>query len=415
MDLLTTFQMSMLTLRRQRTRSVLTILGIAVGISIVITIMAAGRGLDGLIMGELEAFSPDIISIETKMPSTKQTSSENAFGQSSGITITTMKNRDIDLVMNHPNIVSAYGMVFGQDIISYAGQTKTVLVIGEGYQMPEVEKFDLAEGRIYDQGEESSLAQVVVLGATVKETFFGDDTATGKIVYIKGKPFRVVGVAAKRGSAMFMDMDNIVFMPTLTMQKRLLGIDYVRQIIAKMRDRSQAAQTVADLEEIIRVEHEISDPAKDDFAINTMDQAREMLGSIVGGITFLLVALVCISLVVGGVGIMNIMYVSVAERTFEIGLRKAVGARKRDIMWQFLSEALIITVVGGIVGIILGALLALVVYIAAVSYGLKWVYSIPLSSIFLAVGFSAFIGFLFGLYPARKAANLDPIEALRRE
>ncbi len=409
------FKMSINTIKHQRTRSALTILGIAVGISIVIAIMAAGKGLDHLIMGELESFSPDLISIETKIPSTKQTSNENAMGQSTGITITTMKNKDIDLVKKHPNVSSAYGMVFGQDIISYDGQTKTTLVLGEGASMPEVEKFELAEGRMFDESEEESLAQVVVLGSKIKENLFGDDTAAGKTVYIKGKPFRVVGVAKERGSSFFMDMDSMVVMPTLTMQKRLLGIDYVRQIIAKMKDSAQSEQTVADLEEILREEHDITDPVKDDFAINTMDQAREMLGTVVGGITFLLVALVCISLIVGGVGIMNIMYVSVVERTFEIGLRKALGARKKDIMWQFLSEALLITVAGGLFGILLGAILALLIYIIAISYGLKWVYAILPSSIFLAVGFSAFIGFLFGLYPAKKAANLNPIEALRKE
>ena len=415
MNLATTIQMAFNTLKRQRLRSVLTILGMAVGISIVITIMAAGRGLNYLVLGELDTFSPDLISIETKVPSVKQTSNENAFGQATGITITTMKNQDIDDVKKHPNILSAYGMVFSQDIISYDGQTKTTLVLGEGYTMPEVEKFDLAEGRIFDQDEEQSLAQVAVLGYTVKDKLFGDEVATGKTVYIKGKPFRVVGVAAKRGSAFFMDMDNVVILPTQTMQKRILGIDYVRQIIAKMKNRELAEQTVEDLAEILRMNHDITDPDKDDFAINTMDQAKQMLGTVVEGITFLLVALVCISLIVGGVGIMNIMYVSVVERTFEIGLRKALGAKKRDILWQFLSEAVIITLAGGMVGIILGFGLALLVYLTATYYGLKWVYSIPLSSIFLAVTFSAFIGLLFGIYPARKAANLNPIEALRRE
>jgi len=415
MNFITTITLAVNTLKRQRVRSILTILGIAVGISIVITIMAAGRGLDKLILGQLEAFSPDLISIEVKIPSTSQTSSENATGQASGITITTMKNKDIDLISKHPNISSAYGMVFSQDIVSYGGQNKTSLVVGEGYSMPEVEKFELSEGRIFSKDEEESLMQVAVLGSTVKENLFGDDTAVGKVVYIRHKPFRVVGVAKKRGSAFFMDMDNVVILPTITMQKRILGIDYVRQIIAKMKDRSLATQTVADLTEILRIEHDITDPNKDDFAINTMDQAREMLGSIVGGMTLLLVALVCISLVMGGVGIMNIMYVSVVERTFEIGLRKALGAHKRDIMMQFLSEAVVITVVGGLVGIVLGAILALFVYLVAIYYGLAWVYSIPLSSIFLAVGFSAFIGLLFGIYPAQKAANLNPIEALRKE
>lgn len=415
MDFLTTIKLSIDTLRRQKARSILTITGIAVGISIVITIMAAGRGLDKLILGQLETFSPDTISIETKIPSTKQNSNDSAVGQSTGITITTMKNKDIELVAKHPNIVAAYGLVFSQSIVSYGGQNKTSLIMGEGYNMPEVEKFELSEGRIFGKDEEDSLAQVAVLGFTVKDNLFGDDTAVGKIIYVGGKPFRVVGVAKKRGSAFFMDMDNVVILPTLTMQKRVLGINYVRQIVAKMKDRNLSKQTVVDLGEILRAEHDITDPAKDDFVINTMDQAKEMLGTVVSGITFLLVALVCISLVVGGVGIMNIMYVSVVERTFEIGLRKALGARKKDILWQFLSEAVVVTLAGGLVGIVLGALMALVVYLIAIYYGLVWVYSIPLSSIFLSVGFSAFIGLLFGIYPAQKAANLNPIEALRKE
>lgn len=415
MSIVATIQMALNTLQRQRTRSILTILGIAVGISIVIAIMAAGRGLNYMILGELEAFSPDVVSIETKIPSTKQTSSDNAFGQSSGIIITTMKNKDVDAILKHPNIVSAYGIMFGQDIVSYDGQTKTVLIMGEGSSMPEVEKFELNEGRFFDADEENSLAQVVVLGSTVKENLFGDDSAVGKTVHIGGKPFRVIGDAKKRGSAFFMDMDNVAIMPVQTMQKRVLGIDYVRQIIARMKDRSLGEETVADLTEIMREQHDITDPNKDDFAINTMDQAKEMLGSVVGGITFLLIALVCISLLVGGVGIMNIMYVSVAERTFEIGLRKSLGAKKRDIMWQFLVEAVLITVGGGVAGVGLGIILAFIIYLAATYYDVKWLFSVPLSSIFLAVSFSAVIGLIFGLYPARKASNLNPIDALRRE
>jgi putative ABC transport system permease protein len=199
------------------------------------------------------------------------------------------------------------------------------------------------------------------------------------------------------------------------MQKRLLGIDYYRQIIAKMKDNALTAQTVADIEEIMRVNHDIIDPNKDDFAVNTMAEAAEMLKNVVSGITFLLIALVCVSLLVGGVGIMNIMYVSVTERTFEIGLRKAVGAKNKDVLWQFLLEAVMLTVGGGAVGIVLGAILALIVYLIAIYYNFNWVYSIPLTSIILAVGFSAGVGLLFGLYPAKKAAGLDPIVALRKE
>ena len=402
-------------LRAQKTRSILTILGISIGIAVVITILAAGRGLDKFIMGQLEVFGSDTLSIEVKIPSTKGTSAENAFGQASGVTITTLKNRDMEEVGKHSNIIAAYGWVIGQAVVSYQGQIKTVTLVGEGYNMPEVEKFSLAEGRMYTKEEEDSLSQVAVLGASVKEKLFGEDVAAGKTLYIKGKPFKIIGTAVKRGASFGMDMDNMIILPTKTMQKRILGIDYIRNIIAKMKDKNQSKQTVEDLTQILRENHDITDPNKDDFTINTMEEAVSILSSVVSGITFLLVSLVCISLIVGGVGIMNIMYVSVSERIFEIGLRKALGAKSKDILWQFLFESITLTFIGGIVGVIIGAVLALVVYLVATANNFNWVYSIPIFSIVLSVGFSAVIGLIFGLYPARRAAKLSPIDALRKE
>jgi len=409
------FQLAIVSLKAQKLRTVLTVLGIAIGIAVVITIMAAGRGLDKLVLGQLDVFSPNTINIETKVPSAKKTSNENAFGQSTGITITSLNDKDIETVKKHPNITSAYGVVIGQAVVKYGGQTKTVLLWGEGANMQEVEVFNLSSGRLYTVEEENSLYQVAVLGSVVADKLFGADTAVGKSIYIKGKPFKVVGVAAKRGAMFGMDMDNVIYLPTKTMQKRLLGIDYVRQIIAKAIDKNQIKNTVLDLEESIRENHDITDPNKDDFAVNTMEEAASILSNVINGLTFLLVALVCVSLLVGGVGIMNIMYVSVSERTFEIGLRKAIGAKNKDIMIQFLMEAVTLTLLGGVVGIALGAVLAFVVYSIAVYNEFVWVYSIPILSIMLSLGFSAFVGLLFGIYPAKKAAALDPIEALRRE
>lgn len=408
-------KLAILSLRAQKTRTILTALGISIGIAVVITIMSAGEGLNYMVMSQLDAFSPNTITVEVKVPSVKKTSSENTMGLASGVTITTLNEKDLETIQKNSNISAAYGFVMGQAVVKYQNENITSLILGEGYNMQEVEKFTLSEGRLYSKDEEDSLAQVAVVGSATKDLLFGDDTAINKTIYIKGKPFRVIGVAAKRGAVMSMDMDKIVYLPTKTMQKRVLGIDYYSEIVAKATDRDKIKQTVADLEISISENHDITDTDKRDFSVNTMEEATKMLSSVVSGLTFLLVALVCVSLLVGGVGIMNIMYVSVTERTFEIGLRKALGAKRRDVLLQFLWEAILLTMCGGVLGILLGALLSFLIYLIAIYYKFAWIFSIPISSIILAVGFSAVVGLIFGLYPAKKAASLDPIVALRKE
>lgn len=402
-------------IKKQKTRSILTMLTISIGIASVVMIFAAGAGLRGFVAEEISTFGTNIVEIETKVPNVGKTSSENAQGQAMGITITTFKNEDLEAISQDENITAIYGAVMGQEAVGYQEELKKMMLMGIGYKAPDVDGAEVEFGRFFTREEENSLAQVAVLGFGANKKLFGGSDSIGESISIKGKKYRVIGVMAERGSAFFMNLDDIIHLPLKTMQKRLLGIDHISFAVAKMKDGSQGKQTQERLNEIMREQHGITDPIKDDFAVNTMDEAQDMMGSVISSITSLLVALVCISLVVGGVGIMNIMYVSVAERTFEIGLRKAVGAKRKDILWQFLLEALLITFGGGAIGIILGTLLAYIVMILARSYGLTWAYHISFFSIFISVGFSVFIGFVFGIYPARKASMLNPIEALRRE
>jgi putative ABC transport system permease protein len=220
---------------------------------------------------------------------------------------------------------------------------------------------------------------------------------------------------ASRGAVAFLNFDTFTYVPVQTLQKKLLGVDYVQFISVKMKDTSREVETVADIVGLLRKRHDIDNPNKDDFSVMSTKEAQETLGDVLGSLSILLLALTSISLVVGGVGIMNVMYVSVSERTSEIGLRKAVGANSRSILQQFLFEALIITLLGGIIGIILGMLLTLGLGYVFASFG----YALPLSfswqSFLLGVGFSTAVGIIFGLAPAYRAAALTPMEALRRD
>ncbi|MBD3311526.1 MAG: FtsX-like permease family protein [Candidatus Magasanikbacteria bacterium] len=402
-------------LLRKKARTVLTILAISIGIAAVIVVFAAGYGLERLLNSQLEIFGTDYIEIEVKVPNVGKTSSENATGLAMGVTITTFKNDDLDAILEHENITDIYGAILGQEAVSYQDKLKKYFIMGAGSSAPEVDGTDIELGRFYTPEEESSLSQVAVLGFQTWQNLFDGEDPIGKFIKIKGKKYRIIGVMAERGSAFYFNLDEMIYIPLETMQKRVLGVDYLTFAVAKLKDPNLAGQTQEDLIYIMREQHDITDPNKDDFAVNTMDEAQEIFGQIIGSVTVLLVALVCISLIVGGVGIMNIMYVSVAERTFEIGLRKSVGAKKSDILWQFLTEAVLLTFGGGMAGVIFGAILAYAVKLVAESYNLEWAYNISILSIVVAVGFSIFVGILFGIYPAKKAAELDPIEALRQD
>jgi len=407
------FAIASTALLKQKMRTILTIIALGIGIASVVVIVSAGKGLESMVLGELDVYSPNTLNIEVRVPGKGVGGS--ATSMATGVTITTLKNSDMEEIIKHPNISLAYNYLTSQQVIRYREQNKTVTVFGYGAHAAEVDNLKILEGRFYTPEEERSLAQVVFIGATIKDDFFGDDTAVGKNISIKGRTFRVVGVQDRMGASFGFDMDSIIYIPTETLQKRFMGIDYAMGINAHVIDMSQIEYTKEDIEMLLRERHNIDDPDKDDFQVTTMEEIRSTLESIVGGITLLLIALVCISLLVGGVGITNIMYVTVTERTFEIGLRKSLGAKSRDILWQFLIEAMLLTSIGGVAGVLFGVFVSYGLYIGASRFGLNWSFIIPLYSVILAIGFSTAVGLFFGLYPARKASRLNPIEALRRE
>ncbi|MBU1036957.1 ABC transporter permease [Patescibacteria group bacterium] len=415
MQLLSSIKIAYKALTTHKLRSFLTILGIVIGITSVILVFSAGEAMKGLVLTQIESWGSDTIEVEVKMPNTSQASMENATNFMMGVSITTLKESDAQAVKDHPNISDAYSAIIGQSMVTYADESKMMQLWGVSASFIDMDSSEVGEGRFFTNDEDKSLAKVAVIGSGVKEKFFGDQEVVGKFIKIGKNNFKVIGVIKERGEIMYMNMDDFIYIPLKPLQKLVMGVDHVMFILAKLKDMDLAEATAEDLTLMMRDRHNITDPNKDDFAVITMAEAMEIWGSIMGGITLLLMAIVAVSLIVGGVGIMNIMFVSVTERTSEIGLRKALGASQSKILSQFLWEAVALTFIGGVIGIIFGLLISFLTSLGAKSQGFDWAFVINPLSLVIAVGASVVIGLIFGLLPARRAAKMDPIEALQYE
>lgn len=396
-------------LRTNKSRSLLTILGIVIGITSVTLIMSISQGANDLILGEFETFGSKIISIEPGREPTGPSDFSALFSDS-------LKQKDLDALRNIPTYTNIVPEVVVPGSVSFEGETFTGITLGANEIAADIFDLDVEEGDLFTDSDVRSRASVVVIGSDVKEELFGLSDAVGNNIKIKDRNFRVVGVFKKKGNSLFFNTDELVLVPYTTAMQYLLGQNHFNEIIGEATSEEVIDETVFDIEATLRAAHGIDDPEKDDFHVVTQEGAAETVGLITGIMAALLASVAAISLVVGGIGIMNIMLVSVTERTREIGLRKALGATNRDIQNQFITEAVGLTVAGGFIGVVLGTLLSFIASIGLTSaIGADWPFSLPFSAAVLGFVVSASVGLIFGIYPARQAAKKSPIEALRYE
>ncbi len=396
-------------------RSALTMLGIVIGIASVIILMSVGQSAQDLILGQVQSIGSNLVIITPGAPNNGKFSSP---ASAQGIIITSLQPRDIDAIERESSVTAAAGLVSGQAEVIYGSNNKTVSYQGVTANMFSVRNLSVSKGQTFSKSDVDSAAHVVVIGPELATTLFGPYlNPIDKTIRVKNVSFRVVGVLSKGGVGAFgVDQGNVVIMPITVAQKQLLGITHLNVILAQGNPNYDVNFVKSRITFVLRQDHGITDPNKDDFTIQTQADVLAILGSITSILTIFLAAIASISLVVGGIGIMNIMLVAVTERTREIGLRKAVGATNGDILQQFLIESVLLTLIGGAVGIAIGAGVVTLIYFVLITFfTIGWVFAFPISAVILGLAVSGVAGIAFGIYPARKAGKKNPIDALRYE
>jgi putative ABC transport system permease protein len=406
MTFLMTFSVAVKALRRNAMRTALTALGMIIGVAAVIVMVAIGTGARTSIENQIKSAGSNLVMINA---------GSSGFGpvrQGAGAT-TSLRAEDANAVAEQ---------VDGIRYVTPTLNTRTQIVAetsnwntqvqGANEQLPSIRSWPVQMGSFFTAADVASGAKVAVLGSVTRDQLFGSNAdPVGASIRINNQPFRVVGVLSKKGqAAMGQDQDDAVIVPYTTVQRRLLGVQHVSGITISAQDNVDLETLTQQVASVLRVQHRLQDGEEDDFSIRTQAEMTEMLTSTTDTMTYLLAGIAAVSLLVGGIGIMNIMLVSVTERTREIGLRLSVGARDLDVLTQFLVESVVLSLAGGAIGIVLGAGVS-----HLVSQVMQWSTVVTANSIALSFGVAAATGVFFGLYPARKAAALDPIEALRFE
>jgi len=405
MNPLKTVQVALKALNKNKMRSFLTMLGIIVGVLAVVAMVSIGQGASVSIQERISQLGSNLLFV--RPGSTHRGGVHGGWGSR-----TTLKPEDAEAIAEEcPSVEMVSPEVSTRTQVVYKNQNWNTSITGNGADILAIRGWRMEAGSFFRKGDVRGSAKFCVLGKSVVENLFSDINPMGEIIRIKQIPFTVLGVLAERGQAGgFFDQDDVILVPYTTAQKRLLGIQHIHSIVVSAVNAESMSSAEREISELLRRRHELADYEEDDFNIRNMADIQEAVTETAGTMTILLAGIASVSLLVGGIGIMNIMLVSVTERIREIGIRMSIGARERDILMQFLVEAVVLSLTGGLIGIIAG-----IVGSRVISSIAGWPTMVSAASIGLAFAFSAAVGIFFGFYPARKASKLNPIEALRYE
>ena len=398
------FLMAWASLVANKLRSLLTMLGIIIGVAAVIALVSIGNGVKQDIENSISSLGSNLLVVLPGAPRTPGARPSQGSMKS-------LKISDYEAIAKLEGVKAASPMTNGSYVVIYQNKNWTTSVAGVNSNFQDVNNWTMTSGRFFSDKNVQNRERVAVVGETVVKNLFTDEDPVGKEIRVKNIPFRVIGVLKSKGNGtMGNDQDDTVLIPYTTSMERVEGIDYLRRVYVVAKDDEGIDRLQADIENLLRVRHNIKDTNLDDFNIQNMKSIMETVAQTTGTFTLFLGAVAAISLVVGGIGIMNIMLVSVTERTREIGVRKALGATYSVIVTQFLIEAVVISLIGGFIGIAFGIGASKVIGMVS---GMSTIVSVP--TIIMSFAFSMAIGLIFGIYPARKAAKLNPIDALHYE